>query len=118
MGTLQRLPLRPLTREQAQDFLGDTVDDAVTSNLYSESGGNPFYLEQLARSRDRVAAPDFAKAHSSLLGLDVPAAVAAALAEELTLLSAEARLVLQGAAVAGDPFDPSLRQPPSTPPRH
>jgi DNA-binding CsgD family transcriptional regulator/Cdc6-like AAA superfamily ATPase len=107
-GTLQRLPLRPLTREQAHDLLGDTVDDAVTGNLYSECGGNPFYLEQLARSLGRVAAPDFAKAHASLLDLDVPAAVAAALAEEFALLTAEERLVLQGAAVAGDPFRPEL----------
>ena len=34
--------------------------------------------------------------------------MAAAIAEELGLLSAEARLVLEGAAVAGDPFDPEL----------
>src|SRR5829696_1534730 len=108
LGTVHPLPLCPLTREQAHEFLGDTLDAAVTGDLYSESGGNPFYLEQLARSLGGVTASDFTKAHSSLLGLDVPAAVAAALAEEFALLSAEARLVLQGAAVAGDPFRPEL----------
>jgi DNA-binding CsgD family transcriptional regulator/Cdc6-like AAA superfamily ATPase len=108
LGTLRRLPLGPLTREQAQDLLGDTVEAAVTGELYSESGGNPFYLEQLARSLGRVAGADSATAHPTLVGLDVPAAVATALAEEFTLLSAEARLVLQGAAVAGDPFRPEL----------
>ena len=36
----------------------------------------------------------------------MPQSVAAALAEELGLLSREARLVLEGAAVAGDPFEP------------
>jgi DNA-binding CsgD family transcriptional regulator len=107
-GALQRLPLGPLTREQAHDLLGDTVDDAVTEELYSESGGNPFYLEQLARALGRVAAADVAMAPSPSLGLDVPAAVAGALAEEFALLSGEARLVLQGAAVAGDPFRPEL----------
>ncbi len=107
-GTLQRLALRPLTREQAQDFLGGAVDDTVAGELYDESGGNPFYLEQLARSLGRVAAAHSAAAHSSLRGLDVPAAVAAALAEEFALLSGEARLVLQGAAVVGDPFRPEL----------
>ena len=80
-GAIQRLPLGPLTREQAQDLLGDTVDDAVTEQLYNESGGNPFYLEQLARSLGRVAAADVAIAPSSSLGLDVPAAVAGALDE-------------------------------------
>jgi predicted ATPase len=108
LGTLQRLPLGPLTRDQARDLLGDTVGEAVTGELYSESGGNPFYLEQLARSLGRVAGTDAATVHSSLVGLEVPAAVAGALAEEFALLSGEARLVLQGAAVAGDPFRPEL----------
>src|SRR3954452_13659774 len=44
----------------------------------------------------------------SLAGVDVPAAVAAALTEELALLSKEGRFILGGAAVAGDPFDPEL----------
>ena len=44
----------------------------------------------------------------SLTGLDVPEAVAASLAEELTLLSDAGRLVLERAAVAGDPFEPEL----------
>jgi DNA-binding NarL/FixJ family response regulator len=43
-----------------------------------------------------------------LADLDVPAAVVASLAEELTLLSDLGRLVLEGAAVAGDPFEPEL----------
>ncbi len=38
----------------------------------------------------------------------MPSAVAAALIEELALLSDGARLALEGAAVAGDPFEPEL----------
>ena len=38
----------------------------------------------------------------------MPPAVAVALAEELALLSDPARLVLEGGAVAGDPFEPEL----------
>jgi hypothetical protein len=49
------------------------------------------------------AAPDRA-----LGGVEVPATVVAALAEELGLLADGARRVLEGAAVAGDPFDPEL----------
>ncbi len=41
-------------------------------------------------------------------GVDVPPAVAAALGEELALLSDDARQGLDGAAVAGDPFEPEL----------
>src|SRR6185312_3725196 len=74
---------------------------------YDESGGNPFYLEQLARSlnRDEGAGlgPDV-----SLSGIEVPSAVAASLGEELGLLSNDARVVLEGASVAGDPFEPEL----------
>ena len=75
--------------------------------LYEESGGNPFYLEQLARSFDRPGrvARD-ADPRPSDIG--VPSAVAAALSEELGLLSDDGRLVFEGAAVAGDPFEPEL----------
>ena len=69
--------------------------------LYVESGGNPFYLEQLARAGGGTAVHD----EASLAGIGVPATVAAALAEELGLLSETQRLVLEGAAVAGDPFE-------------
>jgi DNA-binding NarL/FixJ family response regulator len=44
----------------------------------------------------------------SLAGVPVPWAVAAALTEELAALSHGERRVLEGAAVAGDPFEPEL----------
>jgi DNA-binding CsgD family transcriptional regulator len=75
--------------------------------LYEESGGNPFYLEQLARSIQRPAEGGTAVAELSV-AIGVPPSVAGALTEELALLSDEARLVLEGAAVAGDPFEPEL----------
>jgi DNA-binding NarL/FixJ family response regulator/tetratricopeptide (TPR) repeat protein len=43
-----------------------------------------------------------------LVGIDVPPGVAAALTEELALLAGVSRRILEGAAVAGDPFDPEL----------
>ena len=76
------------------------------TDLYEESGGNPFYLQQLARGgkpNARAHGP-----HVALDGVDVPPAVAAALGEELAVLSDEARRGLDGAAVAGDPFEPEL----------
>jgi ATP/maltotriose-dependent transcriptional regulator MalT len=106
-AAVTRVDLGALTLDEAQQLLGDRCDMARAALLYQESGGNPFYLEQLTRSPAR-AAPFTSAPEISLTGLDVPAAVAAALAEELTLLSEVGRLVLNGAAVAGDPFEPEL----------
>jgi DNA-binding NarL/FixJ family response regulator len=97
-----RIELGALTPLEARELVGE---EAVV--LYDESGGNPFYLEQLARSLGRNdgagAAPEL-----SLTGIEVPSAVAASLSEELGLLSDEAHRVLEGASVAGDPFEPEL----------
>jgi len=107
-GRLARLELTALSLEESRELLGAETGVAVASALHQESGGNPFYLEQLARSVDRrggaVPRPDDA----ALGGVEVPAAVAASLTEELDLLSDAARMVLRGAAVAGDPFEPEL----------
>jgi len=84
-GTLTRLELGPLSAEDARALLGGAVSDT----LYGESGGNPFYLQQLAR---------FPGART----------VSAALVEELARLPSGTRRVLEGAAVAGDPFEPEL----------
>jgi tetratricopeptide (TPR) repeat protein len=106
-ATLTRIELGALTRVEARELLGETVCAADATVLYEESGGNPFYLEQLARALERAAgaAPD---ATEMSLAIGIPPAVAAALTDEFTLLSDEARLTLEGAAVAGDPFDPEL----------
>jgi ATP/maltotriose-dependent transcriptional regulator MalT len=106
-AAVTRVDLGALTLDEARQLLGERFDAARIGVLYQESGGNPFYLEQLARSPAR--APQFTAAPEiSLTGLDVPSAVAASLAEELTLLSDGGRRVLEGAAVAGDPFEPEL----------
>jgi DNA-binding CsgD family transcriptional regulator/tetratricopeptide (TPR) repeat protein len=104
---LTRLELAALTPAEARELLGETVDGADAGVLYEESGGNPFYLEQLARSRARASA-DTGSSESSLTGIGIPPAVAVSLSEELALLSKPGRLVLEGAAVAGDPFEPEL----------
>jgi DNA-binding CsgD family transcriptional regulator/tetratricopeptide (TPR) repeat protein len=107
-GTLTRIELATLSRGEAREFLGEEVDDAAAAALYEESGGNPFYLEQLARSLDRGSPASPAFADISPAAVEVPPPVAAALAQELDLLSNGARLVLEGAALAGDPFEPEL----------
>ncbi len=104
--TLTRVTLAAMTRAEADEFLGPSIDRATAFTLYDESGGNPFYLEQLARGLGAEAMP--AVPELSLAGQQVPPAVADALAEELACLSPHARLVLEGAAVVGDPFEPEL----------
>jgi DNA-binding NarL/FixJ family response regulator len=99
---LTRVELGALTPVEARELVGERVDV-----LYQESGGNPFYLEQLSRSLDRESASSRSP-EGALTGIDVPSAVAASLNEELTVLSNGARRVLEGAAVAGDPFEPEL----------
>ena len=84
-GRVTALTLAPLSEAEAGELIG-----ADAAPIYALSGGNPFYLEQLARSAG------------------VPESVTLALTGELAALPDEARLVLEGAAVAGDPFEPAL----------
>ena len=105
---LVRIELRPLSRSESGELLGTSVDGSKAAALHDESGGNPFYLEHLARSVSEAPGTGTPGREPWLGDIDVPPSVAAALAEELGLLSEEARLVLEGAAVAGDPFEPEL----------
>lgn len=105
---LTRIELRALSAEEARELLGDAVARVDSSVLYRESGGNPFYLQQLARSLDRAGAAPTLHDETWLAEIGVPSTVAAALAEELALLSDPERLLLEGAAVAGDPFELEL----------
>jgi DNA-binding NarL/FixJ family response regulator len=89
-----------LSLPDARDLLGTGFDGDDAAVLYAESGGNPFYLEQLARTRRKTAPGAAARAPDD----EVPAAVMVAMADELALLDPTARRVLDGAAVAGDPF--------------
>ncbi|HSC73399.1 MAG TPA: AAA family ATPase [Gaiellaceae bacterium] len=105
---ITRIELGALSAGETRELLGDVAARVDPHLLYVESGGNPFYLEQLARSLDRASSAWNPPDETSLAGIGVPATVAAALGEELALLSGSERLVLEGAAVAGDPFEPEL----------
>jgi ATP/maltotriose-dependent transcriptional regulator MalT len=107
-GFLTRIDIGALGAEDARLLLGDAVSGSVAAALYDESGGNPFYLQQLARALGRRLEAMPAAGGVSLAGIEVPRMVAAALVDELALLSDGARRVLDGAAVAGDPFEPEL----------
>ncbi len=93
-----QLLLEPLTAAEAVELVGE-----VGAAIYADTGGNPFYLEQLAR-----AAPEARPSAAPPGDGSVPPAVAAALAGELAGLTPAARRLLDAAAVTGDPFEPGL----------
>lgn len=106
-GSLTRLELGELTLQEARQLLAGALDGDEAAAIYRSSGGNPFYLEQLARTAGGggEGGPPLAV---RLGGVEVPSSVVNALAEELALLSDDARRALEGAAVVGDPFEPEL----------
>ena len=51
VGSGVRLELQPLTKQEATELIDPRLDTATRSMIFRESGGNPFYLEQLARAQ-------------------------------------------------------------------
>jgi DNA-binding CsgD family transcriptional regulator len=101
-GSADVLDVGPLSRKEANGLMA-SLRRAARERLYLESGGNPFFLEALARAEGSDPRRGVA---TGMVG--VPRAVRAALAGEVGVLPAHMREVLEGAAVAGDPFEPEL----------
>ncbi len=109
----ERIEVAPLSPEEAAQLLGERVEGDRLDALLAESGGNPFYLEQLARpERGRQEATQHQGpeelAVEAAVATEVPPAIARAVANEIGALSAPARRLLEAAAVAGDPFEPDI----------
>ncbi len=109
-GLLSSIELGPLPEAEAAELLGDALGDDQVQALYAESGGNPFYLEQLARTAGLGPRPASLAAEKLTLpeSEGVPQAIAAALAEELATVSPEGRRLLEAGSVIGDPFELEL----------
>jgi signal transduction histidine kinase/tetratricopeptide (TPR) repeat protein len=103
--SVRRIKLGELSEDQAGELLVDLEPRAVAA-VYGHGGGNPFYLEQLARAGEDAWRPATPDGNGTRTG--VPAAVAASLAEELASLLEPQRALLDAAAVAGEPFEPDL----------
>ena len=89
------LPLSPLPHAASLELIGHVADAGLRERLAREAAGNPLYLQELARvARDP--------------GDALPPTLLAAVRLEVAALPPASRALLEGAAVAGDPFDPEL----------
>jgi DNA-binding NarL/FixJ family response regulator len=93
--SFEPLALEPLAHEASLRLLTGIEDPAVRERVAREAGGNPLFLGELARVAGRPGDP-------------LPRSVLAAVQLEFAALSPEARALIEGAAVAGDGFDPEL----------
>ena len=91
----QQLEPRPLAPDAAHALVDSVADPALRDRVVSEAGGNPLFLEELARA---ARMPDGR----------LPSTLMAAVRLEIDVLPADSRTLIEGAAVAGDPFDPGL----------
>ena len=98
---LTQISIAGLSREQADPLL-ESFDPADRDRLYELSGGNPFYLEELARVGTDISGRTDGDA------VEVPDRIAAALARELAALTERISELARGAAVAGESFEPEL----------
>ncbi len=99
LDTLGMVRLAPLGRDDAAALVGGNGSSGDT--LYEDSGGNPFYLLELARL-ERSDNEDDGR------GGGAPEAVGFAIGRELDALSEEERSLVNASAVVGDPFNLDL----------
>ncbi len=88
---------------ETEELLGQAVSRTRCQVLHEASGGNPFYLEALARMGLSAQLSAGSSDDSEL-----PPAVRTALRLELEGLSPTSQRVAQAAAVAADEFEPAL----------
>ena len=103
-SSLSELRLTPLSAGEADVLMGERVPAPVREEMYRQSGGNPFYLQELARVSQRPARRPFDD--EAVVG--VPASVSAALGQEIDALGDVSKRLAWGAALAGDPADLDL----------
>jgi DNA-binding CsgD family transcriptional regulator len=105
-GRCELLELQPLSAAEADELLGAWLAPEARAEVVRESGGNPYFLEQLARGG--TARSGEHDARRSGPDAEVPAAVMVAIESELTSLDPQERRLLAGGAVAGEPFEIDL----------
>lgn len=91
----EHVPVGPLSDAAVRELLADENDPAVREHVAREAGGNPLFVKELARAASRSMAT-------------LPPNLMAAIRLELGALPPASRALVDGAAVAGEPFDPEL----------
>jgi DNA-binding CsgD family transcriptional regulator len=91
---LVELSLVPLPDGAAKALLPPTLDARARDRLLAEAGGNPLFLRELARAVQS--------------GRELTATLRGTVGREVAALPPGTRALLEGAAVAGDPFSIDL----------
>lgn len=104
-GVADVIEVTPLDAADADELMPANLESPQRRKLYESSGGNPFYLQALARGASRSSS-----LHEAGFDLDseIPAAVRAVLLAELAALTQRELLAARAAAVAGGEFDADL----------
>jgi tetratricopeptide (TPR) repeat protein/class 3 adenylate cyclase len=112
-GLHHAIGLRPLSSEPSAALLrsvlaADDVPEELVARVHERTGGNPFFLEEIARSlmEDGTVRVEGRRARldGSLDSLHMPANVQAVIRTRLDRLDLEVRQVLRAAAVVGREF--------------
>lgn len=93
--TAEQIALDPLSYDDSLRVLGQLPDGAVRGRIAREAGGNPLFLRELVRNAGAAAG-------------ELPPTLVAAIRADVERLAPASRALLEGAAVAGDPFDVEL----------
>jgi DNA-binding NarL/FixJ family response regulator len=89
------LQLEPLDREASLELVDDLPDSDLRERVVREAAGNPLFLQELTRA---ARGPEG----------ELPPTLLAAVQLEVSALPRATRMLLDGAAVVGDRFDPEL----------
>ncbi len=111
---VDEVELRPLDREQVRTMLSEIFDHTEVSDEFvgvvcERTGGNPFFVEELARElveRGDVYHSGSDWERRDLADIQLPASVREALLSRASSLSPSSRGVIELAALAGDRLDP------------
>lgn len=97
---MRTLRLSPLTDAAARQLIGDHLAVPEAQRMIVRAGGVPLFLVALRAARDAAPKPTAA---FGLVPTGLPESACHAVAREVATLSDDARALLGGAAVAGDP---------------
>jgi DNA-binding NarL/FixJ family response regulator len=97
------LRLGPLTHGEAAELLATVRGPRRRAELMRESGGNPFYLKELAQVADGWQQPSVGRDNLALRPVPMP--IAMEIRRELAELSPPAVAIASAAAIVGESFD-------------